>query len=96
MRIRETGCDDTIKLSKFKFNCDEVDKSIPDPLPQNLNHFLGHRSIGVSKYLGARVPGCQGAMVYLIRQYIEVCWHVLPTTVVCVYATISENHLETT
>ena len=40
MRIRETGCDDTIKLSKFKFNCDEVDKSIPDPLPQNLNHFL--------------------------------------------------------
>ena len=26
MRIRETGCDDTIKLSKFKFNCDEVDK----------------------------------------------------------------------
>ena len=40
MRIREIGCDDTIKLSKFKFNCDEVDKSIPDPLPQNLNHFL--------------------------------------------------------
>ena len=27
-------------LSKFKFNCDEVDKSIPDPLPQNLNHFM--------------------------------------------------------
>ena len=27
-------------LSKFKFNCDEIDKSIPDPLPQNLNHFM--------------------------------------------------------
>ena len=36
MRIREKGCDDTIKLSKFKFNCDEVDKSIPDPLPHRL------------------------------------------------------------
>eukprot|EP01047_Picozoa_sp_COSAG01_P015096 COSAG01_NODE_749_length_13846_cov_205.366097_8_plen_164_part_00 len=27
-------------VSKFKFNCDEVDKKIPKPLPQNLNHFL--------------------------------------------------------
>ena len=40
MRIRETGCDSSIVLSKFKFNCDEIDKSIPDPLPKNLNHFL--------------------------------------------------------
>ena len=40
MRINECECDDSIKLSKFKFNCDEIDKSIPDPLPQNLNHFL--------------------------------------------------------
>ena len=40
MRIRELGCDESIVLSKFKFNCDEIDKSIPDPLPQNLNHFL--------------------------------------------------------
>ena len=40
MHIRECGCDEKIVLSKFKFNCDEVDKSIPDPLPQNLNHFL--------------------------------------------------------
>ena len=40
MRIREIGCDETIKLSKFKFNCDECDKTIPKPLPQNLNHFL--------------------------------------------------------
>ena len=37
MRIREVGCEESIVLSKFKFNCDEVDKSIPDPLPQNLN-----------------------------------------------------------
>ena len=40
MRIRECGCDSSIVLSKFKFNCDEVDKTIPEPLPQNLNHFL--------------------------------------------------------
>lgn len=40
MRIREVGCDESIVLSKFKFNCDEIDKSIPDPFPQNLNHFL--------------------------------------------------------
>ena len=40
MRIREVGCEESIVLSKFKFNCDEVDKSIPDPLPQNLNHFM--------------------------------------------------------
>ena len=40
MHIRECGCDEKIVLSKFTFNCDEVDKSIPDPLSQNLNHFL--------------------------------------------------------
>ena len=40
MHIRESGCDSGIVLSKFKFNCDEIDKSIPDPLPKNLNHFL--------------------------------------------------------
>ena len=40
MRIREHACDSNIKISKFKFNCDEIDKSIPNPLPQNLNHFL--------------------------------------------------------
>ena len=37
MRIIEKGCDPSIKLAKFKFNCDECDKSIPNPLPQNLN-----------------------------------------------------------
>jgi len=40
MRILEKQNDSNIKLSKFKFNCDEVDSSIPDPLPKNLNHFL--------------------------------------------------------
>ena len=40
MRIIEKGCDPSIKLAKFKFNCDECDKSIPNPLPQNLNHFM--------------------------------------------------------
>ena len=27
MRIIEKGCDPSIKLAKFKFNCDECDKS---------------------------------------------------------------------
>ena len=40
MRIRECGCDSNIVLSKFNFNCDEIDKSIPDPLPKKLNHFM--------------------------------------------------------
>ena len=38
MLIRETGNDTNILISKFKFNCDEVDASIPDPLPKNLVH----------------------------------------------------------
>jgi hypothetical protein len=40
MRIREQECENNICLSKFNFNCDGVDKKIPKPLPQNLNHFL--------------------------------------------------------
>ena len=40
MKIREQAFDSNIVLSKFKFNCDECDKTIPKPLPQNLNHFL--------------------------------------------------------
>eukprot|EP01048_Picozoa_sp_COSAG05_P015541 COSAG05_NODE_1884_length_3893_cov_3.355825_1_plen_40_part_10 len=34
-----TGIEDEnhIKISKFKFNCDEIDPSVPKPLPQNLN-----------------------------------------------------------
>ena len=38
MRISETECPSNICLSKFKFNCDEIDPSIPDPLAKNLNH----------------------------------------------------------
>tara|TARA_R110000824_G_scaffold340739_3_gene527233 strand:+ start:5258 stop:6016 length:759 start_codon:yes stop_codon:yes gene_type:complete len=38
LNIRESGSD--IVLSKFKFNCDEKDESIPLPLPQQLNFFL--------------------------------------------------------
>ena len=40
MRISETPCDANIHLSKFQFNCDEIDTSVPKPLPQNLNHFI--------------------------------------------------------
>ena len=40
MRILEQACESKICLSKFKFNCDEVDSSVPKPLPQNLNHFM--------------------------------------------------------
>ena len=40
MRIQEHACESKICLSKFKFNCDEVDSSVPKPLPQNLNHFM--------------------------------------------------------
>ena len=29
MKIREQACDSNIVISKFKFNCDEIDKSIP-------------------------------------------------------------------
>ena len=40
MRITEEACESKICLSKFKFNCDEIDPSVPQPLPQNLNHFM--------------------------------------------------------
>ena len=40
MRILEHACESKICLSKFQFNCDEVDSSVPKPLPQNLNHFM--------------------------------------------------------
>ena len=39
MRISETPCDANIHLSKFKFNCDEIDTSVPKPLSQSLSHF---------------------------------------------------------
>lgn len=40
MNIRETPADEKIKISKFNFSCDEVDESIPKPLPQMLNFFM--------------------------------------------------------
>ena len=36
MRISETECSSNICLSKFKFNCDEINPNIPDPLPKNM------------------------------------------------------------
>ena len=40
MNIRETPSDEKIVLSKFNFTCDEIDESIPKPLPQMLNFFM--------------------------------------------------------
>jgi len=40
MNIRETPADDKIKISKFNFSCDDIDDSIPKPLPQILNFFM--------------------------------------------------------
>ena len=40
MDIHECEPDRKIVLSKFHFSCDEVDESIPHPLPQMLNFFL--------------------------------------------------------
>ena len=38
--IRETEPENKIVLSKFNFSCDDIDTSIPAPLPQMLNFFL--------------------------------------------------------
>ena len=40
MNITETEPEKKITLSKFKFTCDDVDESIPAPLPQQLNFFM--------------------------------------------------------
>tara|TARA_R110000787_G_scaffold136611_2_gene249129 strand:- start:441 stop:1190 length:750 start_codon:yes stop_codon:yes gene_type:complete len=40
MNIRETPADSKIVLSKFNFSCDDIDESIPLPLPQMLNFFM--------------------------------------------------------
>ena len=34
MNIRETPADEKIKISKFNFSFDDIDESIPKPLPQ--------------------------------------------------------------
>ena len=40
MRIQETEGDTKIIISKFNFNCDQIDPTIPAPLPGNLNHCI--------------------------------------------------------
>ena len=40
MDIQETEPDKKITLSKFNFSCDDIDDTIPKPLPQQLNFFL--------------------------------------------------------
>lgn len=40
MNIKEIEPDRKITLSKFNFTCDEIDESIPKPLPQMLNFFM--------------------------------------------------------
>ena len=40
MEITENEPDKKIVLSKFDFSCDDVDDSIPKPLPQTLNFFM--------------------------------------------------------
>ena len=34
MNIKEIDYEKPIKISKFDFSCDDIDKSIPKPLPQ--------------------------------------------------------------
>jgi hypothetical protein len=40
MEITENEPEKKIVLSKFDFSCDDVDDSIPKPLPQTLNFFM--------------------------------------------------------
>ena len=40
MNIKETEPENKIVLSKFNFSCDDIDESIPKPLPQSLNWFM--------------------------------------------------------
>lgn len=40
IKIQEVENDKKIILSKFDFSCDDVDESIPKPLPQTLNFFM--------------------------------------------------------
>tara|TARA_R110001606_G_scaffold158887_2_gene302764 strand:- start:1069 stop:1821 length:753 start_codon:yes stop_codon:yes gene_type:complete len=39
MNIQEIEADKRIKLSKFNFSCDDIDETIPEPLPRILNFF---------------------------------------------------------
>lgn len=40
MKITEVLPDKKICIKKFEFSCDEIDESIPKPLPQSLNWFM--------------------------------------------------------
>jgi Cdc6-like AAA superfamily ATPase len=40
MNIKEVENEKKIVLSKFEFSCDDIDSSIPKPLPQTLNFFM--------------------------------------------------------
>ena len=40
MEIKEKENEKKITLSKFNFSCDDIDDSIPKPLPQTLNFFM--------------------------------------------------------
>jgi uncharacterized protein YaaR (DUF327 family) len=41
MDIKEEKNPNDIHIQKFKFSCDDIDPSIPKPLPQSLNFFMG-------------------------------------------------------
>jgi len=40
MNIKEVENEKKIVLSKFEFSCDDIDNTIPKPLPQSLNFFM--------------------------------------------------------
>ena len=40
LTIKEVENDKKIVLSKFDFSCDDIDETIPKPLPQTLNFFM--------------------------------------------------------
>ena len=40
MEISEEPCDKKIVIKKFDFSCDDMDETIPAPLPQSLNFFM--------------------------------------------------------
>ena len=40
LNIKEVEPDKKLVLSKFNFSCDDIDESIPKPLPQMLNFFM--------------------------------------------------------
>ena len=49
MKIGEIKPEKTINISKFAFSCDDIDTTIPSPLPQALNFFLLIEIIDITK-----------------------------------------------